>query len=338
MENKQKWWRFPDLKELQKIWDDNILLVPYETVFKIALLSAGAIRSFDLLKTMGQSAIASVSGLLFAEAGIIVYEILVYRGKRISKKYKAKKIYVDFKSPYIHILTMDTYKYPFLNQKRLAGFGLWFIHIPIAVFFSSADVIMQNIQALSGNGASIQETFTWILGAVIAIAIFGDLATLILFGMVNPKSVHEEAVSQIIYEKQMWELEKQRIMQEAEMQYEKEHAMGLATAEIRFKKGAEMVEKHSGTFDKDYILSHMGDDEFKDMYFKDKSKPEPKKTTVALPIGKTRGRPPETKRKITPSLIEHLDPILPEEKIVDKKDMEEFQKLFTEELNKPNFE
>jgi hypothetical protein len=268
-ENKTNWFRFPDLKELKKIWDDNILMFPYETLFKLGLLGAGAIRTFDFFTSLNQEKNVAIFGLLFAEVGIIIYEILIHRGKRISKKQKNKKMYLDFKSPFLHIFTEEKYKYSFFNQKRLANIGLWVIHVPIAVFFSGADVIVQNLSVLAGGGASLQETFTWMLGAIIAFAIFGDLAILIGYGMVNPESMHKEAVNQIDYERKMWALEKQRIEIEAEMEYEKAHATPLAQARARFNKGKAMVQEFSDTFDKDFILSKMGDDEFKDMHFKD---------------------------------------------------------------------
>ena len=279
---KNSWWRFPTIKELKQIWDENVLLFPFETFFKIGLLLVGAMRSYDFFIALGQSKNVSIFGLLFAELGIIIYEILIHRGKRISKKQKNKKMYVDFKSPFIHVFTEEKYKYSFFNQKKLANIGLWVIHVPIAVFFSGADVIVQNLEVLAGGGASLQETFTWALGAIIAVAIFGDLAILIGYGMVNPESMHKEAVNQIDYEKKMWVLEKQRIEIEAEMEYEKDHAIPLAKAKARFNKGKAMVQEFSDTFDKDFILSKMGDDEFKDMHFKDE--PNGKNTQDELPV------------------------------------------------------
>jgi hypothetical protein len=287
MEQNKNWFNWPSFKELKTIWDENILMFPYETFFKLGLLAAGGIRTFDFFRSLNQSKNVAIFGLLFAELGIIIYEILIHRGKRISKKQKARKIYLDLKSPFLHVFTEDRYKYSFFNQKRLANIGLWFIHVPIAVFFSGADVVVQNIEALAG-GASLQETFTWALGAIIAVAIFGDLAILIGYGMVNPESMHKEAVNQIDYEKKMWVLEKQRIEIEAEMEYEKDHAIPLAKAKARFNKGKAMVQEFSDTFDKDFILSKMGDDEFKDMHFKD----EPAENNVQDEI-------PVIKRKYT---------------------------------------
>jgi hypothetical protein len=217
---------------------------PIPAVFETALLLSGALRSYDFLKNMGQSSIVSVVGLVFAEVGLIFHQILLKRGRRIEYEYTDKKGNIRK-------------RHDFLNQKRLAQIGLWWIHLPIVVFFSGADVIMQNVQALAGKSDSIQEMFTYALGGIIAVGVMANIIIVILYQQNDPEERHKEEMSQLNFNKQQWELEKERIEAEEQIKYERRNAPALAEKKARLKTREKLIKEFDGVFDRDYILRNI---------------------------------------------------------------------------------
>lgn len=229
----------------EAFWDDAkdffkkaFLSTPYETIFELALLIAGATRTLDLMHNMGQSGWGAVAGLIYAEFGIILYEFLEYKGRRV--RTKKQKNGVAFEA------------YPIVNQKSIAKFGLWFVHLPLTVFFTTSDMIMTNLRSMTGM-SNFDSVFAWILGAVIGLGFFLDLILVINYKGTNPERKHEEEMLQIEYDEKMFELEKQKLMAEEKLSYARKNAKPLAQITAKMDTRAKIVGEYSGKLGSDYV-------------------------------------------------------------------------------------
>lgn len=219
---------------------------PYETLFEFSLLIAGGTRTIQLFNTMGQSGFAAVVGLIYSEIGIILYEFLIYKGKRVKVKKKDKR-------------TGNEYEvYPFVNQKSLAKWGLWLVHIPLTVFFTTSDLILENLEAISGSG-DMTSNFAWILGFVIGAAFLADLVILINYKEKNPARIHDERMFELLNEKEEFELKKEEIRLRAQIEYEKKNAKPLIELEAKFGKREEIMTKYSPKFGEEYVNNALED-------------------------------------------------------------------------------
>lgn len=241
--------RIPQTKSPVKAgWDNFIdfikvafIKTPFETVFELLLLIAGATRTLDLMNTMGQSGAAAVIGLIYAELGIVLYEFLMYRGKRVKKEKRT--------------IRGEVYKaYPLINQKSLAKIGLWVVHIPLTVFFTTSDLIMTNLEAMTGN-SNFTSTFAWILGLVIGVAFFLDLILVINYKAKDPEKEHAEAMSQLEFDKRAWELEREELEAEEALQYARANARPLAQTRAKLKTRASIMGEFGETLGTDYVDS-----------------------------------------------------------------------------------
>ena len=202
---------------------------PFETVFEILLLLAGATRTLDLFNSMGNSAWASVIGLVYAELGIILYEFLTYRGVRIMETKTSRD-------------GTKTKAYPLINQKSLAKLGLWLVHIPLTVFFTMADMILTNMEA--AGISSITENFAWILGVVIGASFFADLVIIINYKSSDPVKKHEERMLQVEYDLAQFDLQKQELEAQATLDYQRENAAPLAELKSRLDARRRILEEY----------------------------------------------------------------------------------------------
>lgn len=239
--------------QLEIVWDnfshfvkEAFMKTPYETLFEIALLIAGGTRTVQLFNTMGQSGFAAVIGLIYSEIGIILYEFLIYKGKRVKVKKTDKR-------------TGRTYEvYPFLNQKSLAKWGLWLVHIPLTVFFTTSDLILENLEALSGGG-DMTSSFAWVLGFVIGASFLADLIILINYKEKNPSRIHEERMFELLNEKEEFEYQKEEIRLRAQIDYEKTNAKPLIELEAKFGKREEIMNKYAPKFGEKFIEDALED-------------------------------------------------------------------------------
>lgn len=239
--------------QLEIVWDnfshfvkEAFMKTPYETLFEIALLIAGGTRTVQLFNTMGQSGFAAVIGLIYSEIGIILYEFLIYKGKRVKVKKTDKR-------------TGRTYEvYPFINQKSLAKWGLWLVHIPLTVFFTTSDLILENLEALSGGG-DMTSSFAWVLGFVIGASFLADLIILINYKEKNPSRIHEERMFELLNEKEEFEYQKEEIRLRAQIDYEKTNAKPLIELEAKFGKREEIMNKYAPKFGEKFIEDALED-------------------------------------------------------------------------------
>lgn len=239
--------------QLEIVWDnfshfvkEAFMKTPYETLFEIALLIAGGTRTVQLFNTMGQSGFAAVIGLIYSEIGIILYEFLIYKGKRVKVKKTDKR-------------TGRTYEvYPFVNQKSLAKWGLWLVHIPLTVFFTTSDLILENLEALSGGG-DMTSSFAWVLGFVIGASFLADLIILINYKEKNPSRIHEERMFELLNEKEEFEYQKEEIRLRAQIDYEKTNAKPLIELEAKFGKREEIMNKYAPKFGEKFIEDALED-------------------------------------------------------------------------------
>lgn len=239
--------------QLEIVWDnfshfvkEAFMKTPYETLFEIALLIAGGTRTVQLFNTMGQSGFAAVIGLIYSEIGIPLYEFLIYKGKRVKVKKTDKR-------------TGRTYEvYPFVNQKSLAKWGLWLVHIPLTVFFTTSDLILENLEALSGGG-DMTSSFAWVLGFVIGASFLADLIILINYKEKNPSRIHEERMFELLNEKEEFEYQKEEIRLRAQIDYEKTNAKPLIELEAKFGKREEIMNKYAPKFGEKFIEDALED-------------------------------------------------------------------------------
>lgn len=222
---------------------------PFETIFEVGLLVAGGSRTINFLTGMGQSGWIATIALIYAEVGLVFMEFLGYRGKRVQYDY------VDRKGKH--------YKaYPFINQKSLAKFGLWGVHIPMTVFFTGSDIIKSNLETLATK-SGIEATggfdagFAWALGFVIALAFFLDLVIIINYKASNPETKHQEEMNQLLHDKEQWSLEKQRIEAQATLDYERMNGAPLAKVKAKFNARKEIISEFSKDLGADYVEAEL---------------------------------------------------------------------------------
>jgi hypothetical protein len=254
----QSWWdNFADfIKEA-------FIKTPFETIFELALLTAGGSRTIDFMKKMGQSGFIAGLALIYAEVGLIFMEFLSYRGKRVQYTYKDRK--------------GNEYKaYPFINQKSLAKFGLWFIHIPMTVFFTASDIIKSNLEMLAKENSvgfgnlDFDTGFAWALGFVVAIAFFADLVIIINYKATDPEKKHKEEMNQLEHDRLQHYLEMERLREEEILNYERNNKESLIRAEVKLKKRKEYLEQYKESLGEDYLESVL---EEVDLSVKNKNKP-----------------------------------------------------------------
>jgi len=239
----QSWWdNFTDfIKEA-------FIKTPFETIFEIGLLIAGGSRTIDFMQKMGQSGFIAALALIYAEIGLIFMEFLSYRGKRVQYEY------VDRKG--------KPYKaYPFVNQKSLAKFGLWFVHIPMTVFFTASDIIKTNLETLANNNqigfadSNFDTGFAWALGVVIALGFLMDLIIIINYKATAPERKHEEEMNQLEHDKLQHRLEMERIEAEEELAYERENGEGLIRAKVKMNKRKGFIDEFKTSLGEEYVES-----------------------------------------------------------------------------------
>ena len=223
---------------------------PYETIFELMLLIAGGTRTIQLFNTMGQTGFAAAIGIIYSELGIILYEFLEWRGKKIkTKKRKWWKLRKEERVEYDG--------YPFINQQSVARVGLWVVHIPLTVIFTTSDLILINLETMTGT--SMSETFAWVLGIVIGVGFFLDLSIINIYKNQDPKRIHDQKMFDLKNEKENFEFEKEELELKARLDYERKNAKPLI--ELRAKLGTreKIVDEFSGRLGSDYVEQALED-------------------------------------------------------------------------------
>lgn len=228
-------WLFRWGKIAGDFFKNLMLKSPIELLFQLAILIAGAYRTIDLFTKMGQGGVAAIIGVIYAELGIIFYEILHYKGRRVKKKFP-KPWWMFWRTE------KELYQYPLWNQKTIAWIGLWLVHIPLTVIFTTSDLVLANLQAMTGD-LNFGETFAWILGIVIGLGFFADLALIINFRLKDPQSEHDEKLNQLLWEREQYEMDRQLLSQEKELEYHKENASELERIRAQLKARATILKE-----------------------------------------------------------------------------------------------
>jgi len=255
-ENKEEKTNVTPISKKKSVWaifkdfvKEAIIKTPFETIFELALLVAGGTRTLDFMGKMGQSGFIAAIALIYSEIGLIFMEFLEYRGKRVQYEY------VNWRGKRVK-------GYPLINQKSLAKFGLWCVHIPMTVFFTASDIIKTNFETLAQNNSisfdgSFDTGFAWAFGVVIALGFLADLIIIINYKSSDPERRHQEEMNQLAHDRAQLELEKEKITAEEELNYERENGEKLIRTKVKLNKRREFIKEFEGDLGKDYLESEL---------------------------------------------------------------------------------
>lgn len=229
---------------LKDFFNNAIKATPVETIFEVGLLIAGALRTYDFLRTMGSSAALAISSLVYSEVGILVMEILHYRGRRMqSEKYDARN--------------ETTIKYyPRINQKSLSTMGIW-LHIGLTVFFTASDIIKNALSQSLGAAYNLDVVFSWALGLVVAGGVLTDLIIVLNYKRTNPMFVHQEKMQQLEFDKVKYEMELEETELVEYLKHGRQNAGKFAEMRARMDMESSLVDRYGEKLGKEYVESQL---------------------------------------------------------------------------------
>lgn len=218
---------------------------PYEkmeTIIEMLLLSAGGLRTIDFLKNMGQSSFMAAFGLIYAELLILAWEYMGYKGKKV----KVDTKFFWEREP--------VKRFPLFNQKNVAQWGL-IVHLIMTAIFTTSDVILTNLKAISGASFNVETSFGWILGFGIGLAFALDLIFLLIYKNTNPEFKHQQEMEQLSYEIIAANFELERIEKLEEIKYRKKNATPLAETRAQLGMQRELMNEFGETLGQDFVKS-----------------------------------------------------------------------------------